>query len=151
SGNYRSVVLTKGCGGQVFGYLATGSQSRWKLDFGGSITKTSIASSSLISTGGGTGNDGTAGFYPFVYKDTLYAAGSKWGGGNHLLIVKLHPLTGSETRYRDNTITHTFTAPGTYKVNLLIDLGSKAGSQAYCHEIVISSTAPPQPGAYTAA
>ncbi len=150
-GNFRSVMLTKGCNSQVFGYLGTGTPNTHKLNFQGSIASATITSSPLVATGGGTGADGTAGLCAFVYNDTLYAAGSRWNSGNALFLMKLLPLTNSETRYRDKTISHTFTAPGTYKVDLLIDAGAKNGPQAYCHEIVISASGPAQPGLYTAA
>jgi len=145
----RSITLIKGCDNQVYGYVSGVAPTIHKFNFGGSITNAPTISSLTLSGISYTA-DGTAGFAPFVYNDTLYAALSEWKT-NSLWHVRLLPLTGSVTRHYDKTVSYTFTAPGTYEVNLLIDPARKSGMSNYCHTITISSGPPAQPDPYTVA
>jgi hypothetical protein len=119
------------------------------MNFGNSL-KNSPTYTTLTTSGFNWGSDPGCTLDPFVYGDTLYAVLNDFNAQGHYLL-KLMPLAGT-TKYYDGSINHTFTAPGTYTVNLLSDPGSLNGNGgAWCQQIVVSAGGINKPDPYTVA
>ncbi len=143
--------LVSGCDDQLYGFVFSGVGPVWKLNFGNSIRNTPTFTQLSGSTGFSVGDVAFNITTQFVYNDTLYMSYASFNFGT-LNSVRLMPLTGSTTTHYNSSVTHTFTAPGTYTVNLLVDPGRQSGSSSYCTQITISNASgPAQPGPFTAA
>ncbi len=147
-GTIRGIMLVSGCDNQLYGYTLSSGVTVKKLDFSGSIKNTPTYTT--LTTSGFWGGDPGSSISPFAYNDTLYAAVSAFST-NALYMVRLMPLTGSATLHYNNSVTKTFTAPGTYDINLFVDPGRLQRQAAHCTQITISPGGPAQPGLFTAA
>ncbi len=144
----RAITLVPGCDNQLYGYTLSSGLTVKKLNFSGSI-KNNPTYTTLTTSGFTWASDPGSSVAPFVYNDTLFMAVCDFNS-NGLHMNRLMPLVSSSTNYHNGAATHTFTMPGTYTVDLLLDPGHHRSS-AHCAQITISTAAIPQPGVFTAA
>jgi len=142
--------LVPGCDDQLYGFVFAGGGPVSKLDFGNSI-RNMPTFTTISSTGFSSGDVGFNVSSQFVYNDTLYMAFGHFNTST-LYTARLMPLTGSTTTHYNSSVTHTFTAPGTYTVNLLVDPARQSGPASYCTQITINAAGGlPQPDPFNLA
>ncbi len=94
------------------------------------------------------------GISPFVYDKKIYVTlSSLQGGGIYYVKVADLPASTEYQSYNENTLTHTFSTPGTYTISLLTNVDGGSGAESHCHTITITapSSGLPQPDPFTAA
>jgi|GEM_PF-1210864 len=145
TGALRGFTLARTCD-QVYGFMMQENGGLVKLDFKGTIT-----TDAPVSVGTQTPY-GTPGAFEsatgFVYNDTFCIMSNDWN--KNVYRAKMIPLVAEEHHYYNRSVTHTFTAPGTYDMTLTVNQGMPTGMSSYCKTVTVTA-GPSQPGPYTAA
>lgn len=130
----RSICIVKDCD-QVIAYVLNQGNGLIKLNFGSSITNTPTGAATG-STGIGSQNS----LNTYIVDTALYANIVSFGSVSLSRGKLLSFPPFDTTKYYDNSLTHTFSTPGTKNMTLFVNLASHMGSEAFCKNISIGGT-----------
>jgi hypothetical protein len=127
----RSLNLFSNCSNnQLYLYITNEGGGFVKLNFNGQITN-NVAATNL-----GTFPDGGGVMTNFVYNDIVY--GLKVSSNGTIGRVNMFGLPqGTETKYADETLTHSFNQTGQASLNVMVDPGLVMGTSSYCEQIFV--------------
>jgi gliding motility-associated-like protein len=126
----RLVYMVKDCN-QIFGYVLNEFGNLFKLDLNNNITNPAPILTNLSTFGNNN-------FSMYMYNNTLRCY-SLNANTNTYSTATFQSYTTAPvfTNYGTQNQSYTFTTPGTYNINLVIDQGFNLYPQAYCKQIVV--------------
>ncbi len=130
----RGINILRNCGGFDALVMNEGGDLL-KLDFANNITNTPTITS-LGTLGAPASMEELS---PYWYNDTLYMMSVNFYNPSIVIQFPVLSLPNSQVSY-SSAFTHTYTAPGTYQINMMTDEGDPRGGHAACKTIVAVDT-----------